>query len=192
LTAGPADLLFVFAGADARKSFAVRAWHEGAARTLAVSVARFEWRRVPGLGLPAEGGLVALVEATPPHQRLFVLVVEAERVAARRVWKGRWGTWSEAAAVAALVRERAVRTLLVCTSDYHLPRAVGSVRRALALAGIRDCSVAAIAAPEPPESPLAPERRGRSPRAWRLLAREAFKGAVYALGVPMLTERPPR
>ena len=190
MTANRADLLFVFAGTQARKTFAIGAWRAGAARGLALGVARFEWRRVPQLGLPEEGGLVRLVEATPPPQRLFVLVAEGERVAARRVWKGRWGTWSEAVALAAIVREREARSVLVCTDGYHLPRALGAVRRALAFAGIHDCAVSALPVPEPPDSFLAPGRRWRSPRAWRVLAKERFKRIVYALGVPMRIEPP--
>jgi hypothetical protein len=190
MTLEPADLLFVFAGADARKAFAIRSWRDGAASALAMSVARFEWRRVPGFGLPEEGGLLRLVESTPPPQRLFVLLAEGERVTARRAWKGRWGTWSEAVALAALVRERGVRTVLVCTSGYHLPRVLLTTRRALTMDGTRECRVLALAAPEGPGSPLAPSRRWRSPRAWSRLATEGIKWVVYALGIPMAIERP--
>jgi DUF218 domain len=187
----PADLLFVFAGADARKVFAVRSWREGAARALALSVARFEWRRVPQFGLPEEGGLLRLVEETPAPERLFLLVAEGEHVTARRIWKGRWGTWSEAVALAALIRERGARSVLVCTSGYHLPRTLLTVRRALALDGNGECRVTGLPSPEGPDSPLAPSRRWRSPRAWRRLATEGFKWLVYALGIPMAAERPP-
>lgn len=182
----PADLLFVFAGADERKRYAVEAWRAGSAAALVVSVARFEWRRIPRLGLPGEGGLVALVEATPPAERLFLLVVDGESVEARRVPKGRWGTWCEALAIAALVREREARSLLICTSGYHLPRALLAVRRALSALEGAPCAVAGLAAPEPPDSSLAPFRRWRSPRAWMALASEGAKLAVYALGIPSL------
>jgi len=183
-----ADLLVVFAGADFRKAFAIRSWRAGAAPALALSVARFEWRRVPQLGLPGEGGLVDLVGATPPPERLFILLAEGERVEARRVSKGRWGTWSEARAFASLIRERGSRSVLVCTSGYHLPRALLSLRRALAANGSPPCDLAGLPAPEPPGSPLAPSRRWRSPRAWLALTREGFKRVVYALGVPMRSE----
>ena len=183
-----ADLLVVFAGADYRKTFAIASWRGGAARTLALGVARFEWRRVPALGLPGSGGLVELVGATPPHDRLFLLLAEGERVEARRVWKGRWGTWSEARAFASLIRERAPKSVLVCTSGYHLPRAMLSLRRALAADSGTACKIVGFPAPEPAGTPLAPSRRWRSPRAWAALAREGFKGAVYALGAPMFTE----
>lgn len=155
----PADLLFVFAGGDGRKRFAVGAWRAARAAALVVSVARFEWRRVPKLGLPSDGGLVPLVEATPPVDRLFMLIVEGESVEARRVPTGRWGTWSEATAIAALEGE--------------------------------PCAVAGLAAPESPDSPVAPSRRWRSPRAWMALALEGVKLALYALGVPSLGGRRP-
>lgn len=187
----PADLLFVFAGGDGRKRFAVGAWRAARAAALVVSVARFEWRRVPKLGLPSDGGLVPLVEATPPVDRLFMLIVEGESVEARRVPTGRWGTWSEATAIAALVRERKARSLLVCTSGYHLPRALLAVRRALSALEGEPCAVAGLAAPESPDSPVAPSRRWRSPRAWMALALEGVKLALYALGVPSLGGRRP-
>jgi hypothetical protein len=183
-----ADLLFVFAGADHRKIFGVEAWRAGRATSLVLGVARFEWRRVPRLGLPGDGGLVRLVEATPPPRRLFLLVVDGGSVEARLVPKGRWGTWSEAQAIAAIVRERGVRSLLVCTSGYHLPRALLAVRRALAAEG-GPCAVGGIAAPESRDSPLAPRRRWRSPRAWIRLVVEGIKLAVYSLGIPMAMER---
>jgi hypothetical protein len=182
------DLLIVFAGADHRKAFAVGAWRAGAARALALGVARFEWRRVPQLALPGSGGLVELVEATPPPERLFLLLAEGDRVEARRLAKGRFGTWSEARGFAALIRERNARRVLVCTSGYHLPRALDSLRRALAAEGGPPCELAALPAPEPADSPVAPTRRLRSPRAWLALSREGFKRVIYSLGIPMLSE----
>lgn len=183
----PADLLVVFAGAQFRKDFAVRVWREGGARTLAVAVARFEWRKVPSLGLPGDGGLLALVDATPAPRRLFLLVAEGDRVDARLARKGRWGTWSEAKAFAALARERSARTVLVCTSGYHLTRTLQSLRRAL---GDDAVELVGLAAPELPQSVLRPGRRWRSPRAWRALLREAVKRVVYGLGIPMAVEPP--
>jgi hypothetical protein len=185
------DLLFVFAGAQHRKEFALAAWRTGAARTLGIAVARFEWRRVPGLALPGDGGLLGLVEATPPRERLFVLLLDADRVEARRVPKGRWGTWSEAKALAAIARERGVGGIVVCTSGYHLPRAILAVRRALAASGVKECMVTSLAAEEPESSPLAPRARWRSPVAWLRLLGESGKWLVYAAGVPMALD-PPR
>ncbi len=185
----PADFLFVFAGADDRKYFAIDAWRKGRGKTLVVSVARFEWRRVPALGLPGEGGLLALVEATPPVRRLFQLVVAGESVEARVVPKGRWGTWSEAVAFARLVRERKAESLLVCTSDYHLPRALLSVRRALARTAGPPCTVTGLGFHERPGSPLEASRRWRSPLAWIALAFEGVKYLVYWLGIPTLFDR---
>jgi hypothetical protein len=179
MSAPAPDLLFVFAGSEARQRFAIDAWRRGAAPALAVSVARFEWRRVPSWGLPEEGGLVELVNATPPRQRLFLLVATGTRVAARRVTKGRWGTWSEALGLAALARERGLRSVLVCTSDYHLPRTLLAARRALDLAGMRDCVLAPLAAPE---------TRPRPAREQVFRWLEGFKWLIYAAGVPMFLQ----
>ena len=175
----PADILFVFAGAEHRKRFALHAWRRGRAATLVMSVARFEWRRVPSLGLPGDGGLVGLVEATPPADRLFQVVVTETSVEARRVEKGRWGTWSEAVGIAALARERGASSLLVCTSREHLPRALLSVRRALSRTGGPPCVVTGIAAPAPDDSPVG----------WAALFLEGVKLVVYAAGIPSIFDR---
>ena len=74
----PADLLFVFAGADWRKAAGVEAWRRGRARTLALSVGRFEWRRIANLALQDDGGLRTRVEETPPPRRHFVLILDRE------------------------------------------------------------------------------------------------------------------
>jgi uncharacterized SAM-binding protein YcdF (DUF218 family) len=182
--APPADLLFVFAGMPSRKAAGLKAWRDGAARTLVLSVGRFEWRRVPALGLPDDGGLLALVESTPPPARHFFIILEGDRTEARLVPRGRYGTWREARALAALARERRATSLLICTSGYHMPRCLLSVRRALqgtsgpvpAEITVRPLPVTRI-----PGSDDVGERRWRSLRAWPELIVESVKQACYAL-----------
>jgi hypothetical protein len=179
----PTDLLFVFAGAPWRKRAALDAWRRGEARALVLSVGRFEWRRLPALGLEDDGGLAALVDATPPPRRHFFIVYEEGRAEARLVPKGRLGTWSEALALAALARERGAATILVCTSGYHMPRALLAVRRAIrrTFRGATPPLLRPLPVPEPPATAFAAERTGRSPRAWLMLAAESLKRLGYRI-----------
>jgi hypothetical protein len=179
----PTDLLFVFAGAPWRKRAALDAWRRGEARVLVLSVGRFEWRRLPELGITDDGGLAPLVEATPPMRRHFFIVYEESRAEARLAPKGRLGTWSEALALAALARERGAASILVCTSGYHMPRALLAVRRAIrrTFRGAAPPSLRALPVQEPPGTALAPDRAGRSPRAWLTLAAEALKRIGYRI-----------
>ncbi len=187
----PADLLFVFAGAPWRKEFALRAWRAGAARTLVLSVGRFEWRRLPSLGLPDDGGLRALVDGTPPPRRHFFILLEGADAQARLVPKGKLGTWSEALALARLVVERRARSVAVCTSDYHLPRATLSVRRAFQGLGVTGVAITALPVAEPENAAMGTARRRRSPLAWALLLQEWFKGGLYALVARVGAKRDP-
>ena len=94
-----ADVIFVFGGHPERKRYGLDLWRQGWAPTLVLSVARFEWRRFVELGLPDDGGLLKLVEATPPRERHFFVVVRDSGVNAYRVKARGLGTWREAEAL---------------------------------------------------------------------------------------------
>ncbi|HEU4334709.1 MAG TPA: ElyC/SanA/YdcF family protein, partial [Candidatus Eisenbacteria bacterium] len=137
----------------------------------------------PDLGIEDDGGLTALVDATPPPRRHFFIVYEAGRAEARLVSRGRLGTWSEALALAALARERRAGSVLVCTSAYHMPRALLAVRRAFRRTpgGAPTPLLRSLSVSEPAGTTLAPDRVGHSPRAWRALGVELLKRLGYAL-----------
>src|SRR6185503_4933891 len=116
--ATPTDCVFVFAGNQERKHVAVDLWRAGRAPTLIVSVGRFEWRRFPALGLP-DGGLRALVDATPYWRRHFFVRVHGFEAEARLVRVRPFGTRREARALAALCREQGFRSVTVVTSAVH-------------------------------------------------------------------------
>jgi hypothetical protein len=175
----PVDLLFVFAGAPWRKEAGIAAWRSGAARTLVLSIARFEWRRFPRFGLPDDGGLVALVEATPPTERHFFLVLRGAIAEARRIRRGRLGTWTEALGLARLAQERGARSVAVCTSGYHLPRALLAVRRAFRGRGLADVAIVPFPVVERADAPLGGAGHLRSPRGWLLLLQERLKWVLY-------------
>ena len=97
---------------------------------------RFEWRALPALGLPDDGGLAALVAQTPPRLRHFLLTLDGESALAEWMPRGRLGTWSEALGVARVARTRRWTSLLVVTTEAHAARARLAFGRALRGAGV--------------------------------------------------------
>lgn len=180
---GPLDAIFVFAGGQARKECAAGLWRvlnragTPAERdlVLVVSVARYEWRRYPLLGLPGTDALQEAVSLVPPDQRHFFVILERGSVEVRHVTPRRWGTRNEARALAALARERGWRSLLVISSAFHLPRVRLVVRRALEGSGV----ALSYATPARGTDPHGPGRWWRSRRGIRLVASEQMKRLVY-------------
>lgn len=173
----PCDALFCFAGRPERAPYAIELWRAGIAPILVLSVGRFEWRRVPGLGLPSDGGLRDLVERTPPSRRHFLVVLD--RAGARAEWmpRGRFGTHSEARALARLARAQGWRSLTAVTTAAHSRRALLSLKRALSGAPVQ---VAIAGVPEPRSS--APRESWWRDSAGRsLVLGEWVKLPVYAL-----------
>jgi uncharacterized SAM-binding protein YcdF (DUF218 family) len=168
-----ADLIFVFAGRHERKRHGVRLWKEGFAPTLVLSVERFEWRRFVELGLPDDGGLLDLVERTPPVDRHFFVVLDRAGARAYRVPARGLGTWREAQALADLLGREGLRSVLVVSSAIHLKRAVSTLR---GLA--RGVQFDATAVPDP-GSVIARDGWWRLPRARRAVLREALKLFMY-------------
>lgn len=173
--APPADAIFVFAGNQERKVFAVERWRAGAAARLIVSVGRFEWRRYPQLGLP-DGGLRALVQATPYWRRHFFVLVERDGAEARLVETRPFGTRHEARALVAAARERGLRTIVVVTSSVHVRRASIALARAA-----RGQDVAFTFETVPDErDPYGPTRWRRTRTGVRVVLSELVKVAIYA------------
>jgi hypothetical protein len=183
-----AEAIFVFAGGQARKESAAGLWRlRSLARapgdppiTLIVSVARFEWRRYALLGLPGTEALHAAVELAPPRERHFFVILEDGDVEVRHVPPRRWGTRNEARALAALVRERGWRSLLVISSEFHLPRVRLVLERALRGAGV----AVAYASPSRGSDPHGPGRWWRRRRGIQLVTSEVVKRFVYVFLKP--------
>jgi hypothetical protein len=171
----PADVIFVFGGHPERKRFGLELWRQAYAPVLVLSVARFEWRRFAELGLPDDGGLLQLVEATPPVERHFFVVVRDRRVEAYRVKARGLGTWREAEALHEYLVEEKARSVLLVSSAMHLRRAVMTVHA-------MSPSVAAYPAPTPGKDSVV-RRDGwwRVPKARRAVLREALKLLLYRL-----------
>jgi hypothetical protein len=174
-----AEVLFVFAGRQERKPYGLSLWRRGYAPTLVLSVARFEWRRFAELGLRDDGGLIDLVQRTPPEERHFFVVLHrsdagAKTARAFRVETRGLGTWNEARALAEFLERERVRSVLVVSSASHLRRAVTTLR---ALAP-REIRIDATAVPEG-ESAIARDDWWRTPRQRRMVLWEAVKLLLY-------------
>jgi uncharacterized SAM-binding protein YcdF (DUF218 family) len=171
-----ADVIFVFAGRPERKRFGLALWKEGYAPTLVLSVGRFEWRRFVELGIP-DGGLLDLVERTPPVRRHFFVVARPDRVGTHHVEPGTLGTWTEASALVDFLAAEKAASVLVVSSAIHLRRAVSTLQ---ALARRRGLMLRVDAAPVPEhESSIAREGWWREPRARRAVLWEGVKLLLY-------------
>jgi hypothetical protein len=140
-----------------------------------LSVGRFEWRRYERLGLPGDAALREAVARVPPRKRHFFMVVEGTSAEVVPVTLRRFGTRNEARALAALVRERRWRTMIVVSSGFHLRRVALVLRRALRGTG----AAASFVALPPGADRYAPGRWWRTPRGIRVVVSEVVKLAVY-------------
>ncbi|GMR24714.1 MAG: hypothetical protein BMS9Abin37_3306 [Acidobacteriota bacterium] len=123
-----ADAIFVFAGREERKRLGVELFRSEYAPRLILSVGRFEWRRFEALGLWSDGGLVDMVQTIEAPERHFFVHVERDRARCEHVHKGRLGTMTEARALAAVIDEAELRSVLIVSSPEHLPRCLLALR----------------------------------------------------------------
>jgi uncharacterized SAM-binding protein YcdF (DUF218 family) len=123
-----ADCIFVFAGRQNRKEFGLRLYGSGYADQIVLSVGRFEWRRFSEMGLAHDGGLLELVNRTPPVRRHFFVHLGPHGATCLLVPKGRFGTWTEASSITSWARKRHIRSLLVVSTGFHLRRVIATLR----------------------------------------------------------------
>ncbi len=133
----PSDCIFVLAGRHQRKLYGLDLWRRGFAPRLILSVGRFEWRKYYHLGLPSDGGLKSLVDQTPPSHRHFFVFLNRESASSSLIRRGRFGTLSEARALAEQFRNNGLESLLVVSSAIHLRRVALAFRRAFRSKKIR-------------------------------------------------------
>ena len=144
-----ADCIFVFAGRQERKVHGLQLYKAGYASRIIFSVGRFEWRKFHELGLENDGGLVDLVQETPPKKRHFFVCIKGNRATCSLIGKGMFGTMSEAAALCRLAGKENLGSLLIVSSNYHLRRCLECMEGFCSDAALRIIPVAA-----PPERPL--------------------------------------
>ena len=118
-----ADVIFVLAGRECRKHFALGLFQKGWAPTLLLSVGRFEIRRFSRLDLPVRLDLPAIASTTEPVRRHYFVEIRSGTAAVRRVALSRFGTLREVAAFSEWLRENpSVRSVTVVSSGFHLKR----------------------------------------------------------------------
>jgi uncharacterized SAM-binding protein YcdF (DUF218 family) len=173
----PADAIFVLAGRPERKRYGIELWKRGLAPALILSVARFEWRRFPELGLPDDGGLTRLVQETYYKRRHFFVTLDSGGANARFVPTRFLGTRREALGLAEEVRAKGYRSLLVVSTSVHLRRTRLALKRAL---GDLPMRVSYTAVPEA-QSGVRRDSWFRSVAGWSYVTGELFKLPLYGL-----------
>lgn len=119
----PSDLIFVLAGRQSRKQYALELFQKGMAPRLLLSVARFDVRKLAALALPACVDLLPRAKSLPPEQRYFFLSFTADTWETENIRKGRWGTLSEIEALAAWLKQHTdVSSVQIVSSGFHLRR----------------------------------------------------------------------
>jgi DUF218 domain len=170
------DVIFVLAGRECRKHFALRLFRQGLASTMLISVGRFEIRRFFNLRLPASLDLLAVAATTEPRRRHYFVRVGHGTVEAQRISVSRFGTLNEILAFADWLREHpSIRSAMVVSSGFHLKRVRMCCRR-LVPDGVK---LRFVAAHE--EGRFSSRDWWRDAIARRLMVSEVVKVAVYKL-----------
>jgi hypothetical protein len=172
----PADVIFVLAGRECRKSFGLRLLEEDWAATLLLSVDRFEIRRFAGLKLPVSLDLLSFASATEPRYRHYFVKIERGTADPRRIVVGRFGTWSEILAFSDwLTLNGPIGSVLVVSSGFHLRRVRMCCRRL-----VRDGTKLTFVA-VPDESRHFRSYWWLNPNARKLILSELLKVAIYGM-----------
>jgi DUF218 domain len=181
----PSDVIFVLAGRECRKHFALRLLKEGWAPTLLLSVGRFEIRRFANLELPASVDLPALASSTEPRLRHYFVTIASGTADAQRIDVGKFGTLSEIRAFSDWLRaHRFIRSATIVSSGFHLKR-IRMCCRSLVREGTRLNFVAV-----PDEGRYLRSHWWSDPSSRKLLLSEIVKIAVYRLLGWKLLRRP--
>jgi uncharacterized SAM-binding protein YcdF (DUF218 family) len=118
-----ADLIFVLAGREYRKQYALELFKLGLAPKILFSVSRFEIRRFSKLPLPAPLDLLKLASDIPPPQRHFFVLFERSNVQVIYVRPRRLGTMTEIETLSRwLLNHPEVNSIVLISSHSHLPR----------------------------------------------------------------------
>jgi len=168
------DVIFVLAGRECRKHFALELFRTGWAPILLLSVGRFEIRRFSNLELPAEFDLLAIASTTEPRRRHYFVEIDSGTAQASRITLSRFGTLSEIRAFSEWLQgHSSVRSATIVSSGFHLKR-VRMCFRQLVPEGTKLHFVAV-----PDESRYLRRHWWRDPNPRRLVFSELLKIAVY-------------
>lgn len=121
--ASEADLIFVYAGREDRKLYALNLYREGRAPALLMSVGRYEVRRFAELPLPSPVGLRQIAADIAPPQRHFFVSFSTGGFSVERIRVGRFGTMGETRALRVwLDQHQAIRRIFVVSNCPHRMR----------------------------------------------------------------------
>src|SRR5579864_1732418 len=117
---GQGEVIFVLAGRQSRKLYALELFRQGAAGTLLMSVGRFEIRKFAQLSLPADINLQRIASATPPSLRHYFVSFHDGNAGVELVSSGRFGTLSEIQALARWLQARPQTGILLVVSRARI------------------------------------------------------------------------
>jgi hypothetical protein len=165
-----ADLIFVLAGGEHRKRYALELLDRGIAARILFSVSRFEIRRFANLSLPKPLDLLQLASTMRPALRHFFVFFEGNEVQVTHVHPARFGTLTEIEALQSwLALHPSIRSIVLTSCRSHLRRVAICCRAVLS----PDCDITLTPAPsEPIRSPV-------SVLSAAIL--EAFKTCIYSV-----------
>lgn len=169
------DCIFVLAGRQQRKVFALELWRQGYAPELILSVGRFEWRKFYELGLTRDGGLKAMVDQVPPVRRHFFVRMNKQSASSRWVQPGWLGTWREARAAAEFLKADPIQSLMVISDAVHLRRVAVAFRQAFRGRSLQFVFVAADGV----TIPVQRDSWWRKPDSRYFVVKELFKYLLY-------------
>jgi uncharacterized SAM-binding protein YcdF (DUF218 family) len=178
-----AELIFVLAGLPERKRYAWELYRRGLAPTLLLSVGRSEARFLKRrAGLPEDGDIVKLLPIRPERGNHLFLWFEPDGVRAEVVRLPELNTFGELVALATVLRRRALRHVVVVSSDFHLRRVRYAVGLLLDATRVQITYVGV-----PPALSVVRRQRwwSRGWDAWLVLG-EWLKLAVYRVNYGML------
>ncbi len=171
--ASRADLIFVLAGRQSRKEYALELFRQGLAPRILLSVSRFEIRRFSMMALPVPLDLVALARTIPPPERHYFVEFEGEMFHVKQLGPGPFGTLAEIESLAHWLTGHAeVASILIVSSSSHLRR-ICMCCRALLPESVR-VRLAAV-----PADFAAPEPRPFEEESAGAVLKELLKLAVY-------------
>lgn len=118
-----ADMIFVLAGRQGRKSCGLELFYKGRAPGILLSTGRFEIRKLEELSLPAQINLLELARKVPPSLRHFFVFFEGETASAEWIEPRPFGTLNEIESLARWLHSREnIRSLCIVSSAPHLRR----------------------------------------------------------------------
>lgn len=139
------ECIFVFAGRESRKFFGMDLFREGISDILMLSIGRYEWRRFLKMKIINEKNFKELVQSIPPPKRHFFVKMQKNTATSYPIVKGKFGTLSEARALSRMIIEQNIKKMVVVSSEYHLKRAVKSIRK---FCSHQDLKLYPVAAPD--------------------------------------------